>query len=182
MKITQLPDELNSNIIDYLNLTDLIKLLNTSKYYWINFYDKFNNHKQIFLRKSLPKHVFNLIENYNFSKIKYLDFDPEFISLDYVDRISIDDVDNPIMFSIDQYQRPCLTFLLNLKNEKNNFNIVHTLFQRYTDCIDNWVFGSYYSNFKIHDQVSPTKNDLDKYKRLVESKILDVDNYKVSLG
>lgn len=182
MIFEEIPVDINILIVNRLNHKDLYNLMLVNKYFFINFFDIFIEKKKDYLKSIIPSHIFSVIENYDFNRIKYLDFREEFIGLDYIDRIKIDDVDSPIMFSIDCFNRPMLSFMINLKSNNSNFDIIHTMFQRYTGYKNSWVFGTCYGTFKIHNQAVPSAEVLLNYKNLVENKTLDIDNYKVSLG
>ena len=182
MNFLELPLDLSIFIIDFLNFKELINIIQVNKYCFVNYYQTFANKKKtLFFKKMLPKHVYNLIENYDVDKIKYLDFDEEYIGIDYIDRIRTKDVESSIMYSVDCFKRPFLTFLINLKKDNKSFDIVHTLFQRYSNEKNHWVFGTCYSNFKIHIQAAPSKKALMNYKNLINNEILNIDDYQIKL-
>lgn len=65
-------------------------------------------------------------------------FKISFIGIDYIDSIKVEDVQHPISFGIDIYNRAFLA----IKYTCNGKEIVETLFQRYTRDIGNWTVGT----------------------------------------
>lgn len=184
MNLNDLPKDLLENCLDFVSFKDMRNILLINKYFWINFYDNYvNKKKERYLKSRLPVHIFDLIKDYNFGKIKFLNFKENFINIDYIDSVSIDDVDSSIMYSKDNFERPFLTFLLDVKDEFNNqFNVVHTLFQRYSDNKNLWVFGTMYPNCNMHIQAIPEIEALENYKKVISKKMLTLDNYQIKLG
>ena len=184
MNLIDLPKDLLENCLVFVSFKDMRNILLINKYFWINFYDNYvNKKKKRYLKRKLPVHIFDLIKDYNFGKIKFLNFKENFINIDYIDSVSIDDVDSSIMYSKDNFERPFLTFLLDVKDEFNNqFNVVHTLFQRYSDNKNLWVFGTMYPNCNMHIQAIPENNILENYKKVISKEMLTLDNYQIKLG
>jgi hypothetical protein len=176
-----LPNDLNISILSNLNFFEIQNMMTVNKYYFINCYHILIEAKKKYFQKNLPHKIYKLIENYDFQKIRYLDFKERFIGMDYIDRIRVNDVNSSIMYTIDHFDRPCLIFLINIKNNKENFDIVHALFQRYSDCKDKWVFGTCYPTYNIYNQALPTDDDLFRIKNLIEKDILNINNYQISL-
>ena len=70
--------------------------------------------------------------------IHHIDYKPSFCGIDYLDCIKVEDVQHPISFGIDVYNRAFLA----IKYTCNGKEIVETLFQRYTRDIWNWTVGT----------------------------------------
>lgn len=176
-----LPNDLNISILSNLNFFEIQNMMIVNKYYFINCYHILIEAKKKYFQKILPKKIYKLIENYDFQKIRYLNFKEEFIGMDYVDRIRVNDMNSSIMYTIDHFDRHCLVFLINIKNNKENFDVVHTLFQRYSDYKNKWVFGTCYPAYNIYNQALPSEDDLLRIKNLIEKDILDINNYQISI-
>ena len=71
-------------------------------------------------------------------KSKLLDWNNKFIMIDYVDRIFIQDLEYPLMITVDRYKRPVLSIKYKYNNS-DTYNGVLTLFQRYTNDKICWV-------------------------------------------
>ena len=94
--------------------------------------------KEIKIRK-VYSYFRNTFIPYNIlEKAKILDWKNKFIMIDYVDRIFINDLDYPLMITVDRYKRPVLSFKYKYNNS-NKYNGILTLFQRYTNNKDCWV-------------------------------------------
>ena len=91
-------------------------------------------------------------------------------------------MDSPIMFSIDQFNRPCLAFMMNVKKDNENVDIVHTLFQRYSQQSNHWVFGTCYPTYGIYCQAVPTSEVLNRFKNLIEHREVNIKDYKITLS
>lgn len=78
-----------------------------------------------------------------------LPFKDNFIGIDYIDEIKINDVWSPIMIGIDKCNRPFITIRIIDKKPS-----VTTIFQRYTNDKDTWTFGSHYYSRLLGDNPS----------------------------
>ena len=174
------PIEINREIINYLDYSECVKYLLTNKK---ELYDQYLNEllklKKIYINNLLPNHISNILENYNYEEIKFLKFRKKFLGItEYIDRIKKTNVKHPIMFGIDNFERPFITFKIRINNKQN---IVHTLFQRYSDYKFKWVFGTAYYTYNIHETTLPSDEDLNNYKKLVNGHNLNITDTKVTL-
>lgn len=80
----------------------------------------------------------------------------------YIDRISCTDLSSPIMIGIDDYKRP----FISIKFTKNKKTGCVTYFQRYENCINNWVWGG--DNFYGYGSNRLEYNDLPKILYLLD--------------
>lgn len=184
MNLKNLPNVVLNQIFDFINFEEMSDILLVNKFFWLEFYDSYLNHKKLFLKNKLPPNIFELIKDYNFGLIKYLDYKKSFIKLDYVDNVSVDDMSAPIMYSIDEFDRPFLSFLIDVKNKNDNqkSSIVHSLFQRYSDNKYFWVFGEKYSTYNLHNQAAFNDKSFLNYKSIIDKGTLEIDNYDISLA
>lgn len=71
---------------------------------------------------------------------------------DYIDFLVAEEIDHPIMRGIDRYKRPFI--IIKVKTTDVNGDVsyaVGTFFQRYTDDVINWAFGTCYTTNRIHN-------------------------------
>lgn len=141
----------------------------------------------------LPKHIIDLFEGHDIGNIPYLEYHDRFRGdTDYIDRITIKDVNQPIMFSVDCFRRPLITFRLNFKANKDKawyepikkdeeVKIVNTYFQRYTDCDTPWCIGIAYGQCFMIGNVVPNKDDIDGMKKLLSGESIIINDFTVTL-
>lgn len=119
------------------------KFLNIQELFNVALVNNFiaNNHavnKEI-KRKSIYSYFENTFISYNIlEKSKLLDWNDKFIMIDYVDRIFIQDLEYPLMITVDRYKRPVLSIKYKYNNS-DTYNGILTLFQRYTNDKICWV-------------------------------------------
>jgi hypothetical protein len=78
---------------------------------------------------------------------------------DYIDFITADDMPFPIMIGKDCHNRP----FLSIKYKVNNIYMVGTFFQRYTDDLESWAYGTLYTRYGIYHD---SRVRFDDYKAL----------------
>ena len=106
----------------------------------------------------------------------------------YIDGIKVSDVTYPIMIGIDYHGRKFITFKLNYKKKNGkSIQLVSTLFQRYSDSENTWVFGTYMNkdckigNRTLHGQTLLNEEDLIKYRKVIDGESVENDCYIISL-
>ena len=113
--------------------------------------------KEIMINKYFPKFIQDLFPNiYDIPIIK---FQEHFIGwTQYLDGVELCDVKAPLMIGIDGFNRPFITFRLETDVIIPMFGtlgtFVNTLFQRYQNSNDSWVFGTYYKYQIIQSNIN----------------------------
>jgi hypothetical protein len=85
---------------------------------------------------------------------------------DYIDFLQPEELTHPIMRGIDAYRRPFVAFKVYVAGpkDKDNYEIVGTFFQRYSDDTDAWAFGTTFNgNQEIYHD---SRVRLDSYEDL----------------
>jgi hypothetical protein len=102
----------------------------------------------------------------------------------YIDFIKTDDMKFPIMKGVDVYNRPFIAMKVNVFNNKTGENsiIVGTFFQRYSDDLVSWAYGTCYSLNLLYDdsriRLDEYKNLEKRLKLLLDGKIVyDLNNF-----
>jgi len=93
---------------------------------------------------------------------------------DYIDNIKKSDLDSPIMFGIDLWDRPFITFRFDDHRRQRNNAI--TVFQRYSNDKQNWTFGGLCGPppESLGDNISRIQELPNKlYKYILENAILE---------
>ena len=91
--------------------------------------------------------------NYDYYKLPILDWNNKYMnSVDYIDNIKVEDMMYSVMKGEDENGRIFISFKLTVENENKKEKKVITLFQRYQDCNNTWVFGSPY-RFYFHNSL-----------------------------
>ena len=102
----------------------------------------------------------------NFEEIPTLNWNDNFItSCDYIDGINIYNMSHPIMKGYDNNNRFFISFKLHVYEKRNHFQIVNTIFQRYSDCDKTWVLGSPY-HFSFHNSLI-NSDILNQYSKII---------------
>jgi hypothetical protein len=84
-----------------------------------------------------------ITDNVDIDKIPILDLGNKSGITNYIDFVTVEDVNAPIMKGIDVYKRPFLT--LRIQDRLENTVSVHTIFRRYTDASsETWCTGTRY--------------------------------------
>ena len=188
-----IPYLIGKNLETYLNVSDLhkIKLLNkelnndvylqkelnvkkTLLYKYLQIWKK-NDVYLYFKDTFFPKKLINLLPVLP-CKHYYIG------STDYIDSISEKDLKHPIMIGVDHFRRPFITIKYKYKNFNKNECGRITVFQRYTDQINNWVKCNTKGPLMIHDGSSIfTEADknlfINNIVRLLSEKKILVNEY-----
>jgi hypothetical protein len=92
-----------------------------------------------------------IMTSYNLKNIPELDIGNRVGYTDYIDFIKAEDMKFPIMKGVDCFRRPFLAIKVNVKYvgsdeelKKERYDLVGTIFQRYTDDKYSWAFGTCY--------------------------------------
>ena len=171
-------DDIIKEILQYLEYISLKNLTITNKDVYTEYFDYLVKSKKQYINKFIPSHVIQILENYDYHKIKYLPFENHFLgNTGYIDRIKTHNLTSPIVFGIDLYERPFISFKINVDDNV----IVHTLFQRYSNYKLKWVFGTNYHSYFLHKNTYPENEDLNNYKKLVERNQLTIEDYVINL-
>jgi hypothetical protein len=94
------------------------------------------------MASSFPDWLVDIIGYDQLEKFPVLDLGDKVGMTDYIDFVRLEDVTAPVMRGVDVYRRPFLT--LRVINRKTGKLSVHTIFQRYTDCVSPWCCGTRY--------------------------------------
>ena len=97
--------------------------------------------EQIFIKERVPNQIIEALGG--FEKVReypIIDYKSKFCTLDYIDRIFIDDVSSNVSFGIDNSNRVFVVIKYNI----NGLNVIETLFQRFSNDYTTWAVGSCY--------------------------------------
>lgn len=108
--------------------------------------------------KTSPVHMAFANQNIMYDELPILDLGNRSGHTDYIDFITTQEMSSSIMRGIDVYKRPFIAFKVKVIDANNvEQEMVSTFFQRYTDDIYNWAYGTCYNtntlyhNSRIHD-------------------------------
>lgn len=145
-------DDINLIIISYLN--DIVYKLNyllTNKYHnqlklkIKNVIKHELGTRQKYINKYFP-HKIRILFDDKLINYPILDWNDKFLGIDYIDRITANDIEYPIMMGRDRFKRSYITLLFySVSDEKKKYPIIVTLFQRYTGERFTWTHGSCFS-------------------------------------
>lgn len=109
---------------------------------------------------NFPKEIQTLIDDIEFLPDSVVNFEHNWVgSTDYIDSIPV--LQQSIMIGIDQYNREFITFKISKKHslESNSTSTTNiTLFKRYTDNPNKFVFGGAQSSLLFPDAVLQSEN------------------------
>ena len=94
-----------------------------------------------FIKERVPHQIIEALGG--FEKVReypIIDYKSKFCTLDYIDRIFIDDVSSNVSFGIDNSNRVFVVIKYNI----NGLNVIETLFQRFSNDYTTWAVGSCY--------------------------------------
>tara|TARA_B100000524_G_C23647659_1_gene369042 strand:- start:584 stop:1159 length:576 start_codon:yes stop_codon:yes gene_type:complete len=130
------------NITNFLELKDYLKLKKITNYKNSEIEEMINLKKEL-ITERFNKDIINLFGGLDkFIEYPILKWEDKFMGgTDYIDQILIEDLKHPIMFGIDNYERPFIA--IKYFNKKPTCVV---LFQRFSDTIKIWTHGTCYYN------------------------------------
>ena len=94
-----------------------------------------------FIKQRIPKQIIDALGGVDkITKYPIIDYKNKFCTIDYIDKIFIDDVSSNISFGLDN----CNRVFIVVKYVINGLSVIETLFQRFSNDHSTWAVGSSY--------------------------------------
>ena len=94
-----------------------------------------------FIKERVPNQIIEALGGYEkIGDYPIINYKSKFCTIDYIDRIFIDDVSSNVSFGIDNSNRVFVVIKYNI----NGLNVIETLFQRFSNDFTTWAVGSSY--------------------------------------
>lgn len=135
-----------------------------------------------------PQNLFN--DEKTFKTLPVLEFKREFVGpTDYIDRIRVQDVSDPLMTGVDCYKRSLITLRMKFTAKEDLYRIkkdedktvVNTYFQRYTDSDGPYVIGTCYGLECKIGETLPSKEEVENIRELINYGKVETKEFIIEL-